>query len=624
MDDTSDKTTEATGLDAAHGAPLEDYPRPQLRRSAWVSLNGTWRFAFSSERTPEAVAWTHDITVPFPPESAASGVHDGGFHPVVWYERPFTVPESWAGQRVVLHFGAVDYAAKVWVNGQLVATHEGGHTPFRADITDALSGAVGAEQRVTVCAEDDPLDLHKPRGKQDWLPEPHSIWYPRTTGIWQSVWLEPVHEAHVSELRLTPDVASFSLLVETACALPSGPDTQPDTQPNGETSGEGLQLELTLRLGDEVLARDTAAVRATGTRAQVRRTLHLDDPGIDDARARLLWSPETPTLLELDLELKMGGETLDRVQSYTAMRSVSTRGGAFMLNGRPYFLRLALDQGYWDESLLAAPSSEALRKDVELAKAMGFNGVRKHQKLEDPRYLLWADRLGLLVWAELPSAYAFSPEAASRLTKEWLEAVARDYNHPCVVAWVPFNESWGVPDLPFVAAQRHLVAALYHLAKSLDPHRPVVGNDGWEHVVTDLLTIHDYSSDPETLRARYGTRAAGQESSVSVRPGGRDIVLEGFEDAADVQGAPIILSEFGGVRYAEGGEGWGYDQVESEEALLEKYRALIEVASEAGLAGFCYTQFADTFQEQNGLLYSDRRPKVPLEAFYKATAQRTR
>jgi beta-galactosidase/beta-glucuronidase len=592
------------------------YPRPQLRRAAWQSLDGAWRFAFGDARAPEAVAWTHEITVPFPPESAASGVSDGNFHPVVWYERPFTVPPAWAGQRVLLHFGAVDYVATVWVNGHLVATHEGGHTPFWADITDALRGGLGAEQRVTVRAEDDPLDLHKPRGKQDWLKEPHSIWYPRTTGIWQSVWLEPVGAARVSALRVTPDVARFSLFVEAMCALPSGPDA---------ASGRELQLELTLRRGEEVLARDTAAVRARGAHATVRHTLHLDDPGIDDARAHLLWSPESPTLLDLDVVLRRGDEVLDQVASYTALRSVEVRGGRFLLNGRPYFLRLALDQGYWDDTLLAAPSPEALRKDVELAKAMGFNGVRKHQKLEDPRYLFWADRLGLLVWAELPSAYAFSPETAARLTREWLEALARDYNHPCVVVWVAFNESWGVPDLPLVAAQRHLVAALYHLAKSLDPHRPVVGNDGWEHVVTDLLTIHDYSSDPETLRARYGTRAAAQESALNVRPAGRDIVLAGFENAVKVQGAPIILSEFGGVRYAPpqaGTAGWGYDQVESEEALLARYRALIEVASEVGLAGFCYTQFADTFQEQNGLLYSDRKPKVPLEDLYEATAQR--
>jgi beta-galactosidase/beta-glucuronidase len=245
--------------------------------------------------------------------------------------------------------------------------------------------------------------------------------------------------------------------------------------------------------------------------------------------------------------------------------------------------------------------------------------VRKHQKLEDPRYLYWADKLGLLVWTELPSAYAFTPDTGPRLTREWLGAIERDYNHPCVVTWVAFNESWGVPDLPLSDPQRQLVAALYHLTKSLDATRPVVGNDGWEHVATDLLTIHDYHSNPAVLKERYGTAAACAETSLNIRPAGREIVL------GEVSGdAPVILSEFGGVRYSSAQEGWGYQQVESAEALLETYRALIEAASSPGLAGFCYTQFADTFQEQNGLLYSDRTPKVPLEALFEAAAQRRR
>jgi len=574
----------------------DGYPRPQLIRETWLLLNGAWRFSFSETDDAMAVAWDREIQVPFPPESELSGVHDPGFHPVAWYQRTFTIPEDWQGERVLLHFGAVDYAARVWVNGQLVVTHEGGHTPFFADVTSALGSG---EQVVTVRAEDDPADLGKPRGKQDWLLEPHGIWYPRTTGIWQPVWLEPVSETHLTKLRLTPDLAGFSVTVEAQTTA---------------GTGEQLRLEVTLRLGDEVLAEDTCKL----TSGRVKRTLHLSDPGIDDARRRFLWSPEQPTLLELDLKLRRGETVLDEVKSYTALRSVGTQNGAFMLNDRPYFLRLALDQGYWDDSLLAAPNDAALRKDVELAKALGFNGVRKHQKLEDPRYLYWADRLGLLVWAELPSAYSFSPEAVSRLTKEWLGAIERDYNHPCVVTWVAFNESWGVPDLPLSNEQRHAVRALYHLAKALDATRPVVGNDGWEHVVTDLLTIHDYHPAAEMLSARYGTAEASRRTAQGRLDHGRMTALPN----ASITDQPVILSEFGGVRFHPEGEGWGYQQADSPEALLEQYRALIASASSPGLAGFCYTQFADTFQEQNGLLFSDRTPKVPLEAFYEATRQR--
>ena len=317
------------------------------------------------------MTWSGDIRVPYPPESELSGVNDPGFHPVVWYRRSFSPPESWRDGRVILHFGAVDYRARVWVNGQLVAEHEGGHTPFSADITDVLGDG---EQEVVVRAEDDPLDLEKPRGKQDWQPEPHGIWYPRTSGIWQSVWLERVADTHIAEVRFTPDLANFAVLSEVEVA----------------GDAEGLALELSFRLGDELLASDRLELQGP----KVARKVHLAVSGFDDLR-RFIWSPEHPNLIDITLELYRGDTLLDTVTSYTGLRSVEARDGKFFLNGRPYFLRLALDQGYWDESLLAAPSDEALKRDVELAKALGFNGVRKHQKIEDPRYLYWADKLGL-------------------------------------------------------------------------------------------------------------------------------------------------------------------------------------------------------------------------------------
>ena len=568
-----------------------DYPRPQFVRQEWLSLDGSWRFATTETSDPDGVAWTDRIRVPYPPESSLSGIGDTSYHRVVWYQRTFTVPPDWQGRRIMLHFGAVDYGARVWLNGHLVATHEGGHTPFQADVTGALGEG---EQELVVRAEDDPHDMHKPRGKQDWLSEPHGIWYPRTTGIWQTVWLEPVPGRHLAAVRFTPDLASFSIASEIAFSQ----------------AIEG-QLRLEMSLADEVLASDVWHVDGTS----VARSIALPDPGIDNARQRFLWSPEQPTLLQVRLTLESDGNVIDEVHSYTALRSVEARDGYFQLNGRPYILRLVLDQGYWDDGLLTAPDDDALKRDVERAKAMGFNGVRKHQKIEDPRYLYWADVLGLLVWAELPSAYSFSQRSVTRLTREWLEVIARDYNHPSIVVWVAFNESWGVPDLPRVQAQQHAVAALYHLAKALDGTRLVIGNDGWEHVVTDLLTIHDYSRDPATLAERYGTPEASRRTTYRTLEHGRPILLDHDEQ----RGQPIVLSEFGGIRYHEGAEGWGYQQADSPESLLRTYAAVIAAMPLGALAGFCYTQFADTFQEQNGLLYSDRRPKAPLEALDGAT-----
>jgi beta-galactosidase/beta-glucuronidase len=574
--------------------PTVDYPRPAFVRDRWSNLNGRWDFARSSESDPAKVNFDAAIIVPFPPEAPLSGLHDESYHERVWYRRTFTVPEGWRGARLIVHFGAVDSVARVWVNGRMVAQHEGGHTPFSADVTDSLTPE--GPQTIIVCADDDPHDMQLPRGKQDWLPEPHGIWYPRTTGIWQSVWLEPVAAEHVARVRFTPDLASFSVALDVTLSR--------------YVRGT---LHVTLRHGDRILIDDRFAVDGK----RVARTLALPDPGIDDARRALLWSPEHPTLLPVDLRLEVDGVVTDHVASYAALRSVEAREGLFHLNGRPYPLRLVLDQGYWQDGLMTAPDGKALRRDVVLTKALGFNGVRKHQKIEDPRFLHLADTLGLLVWEELPSAYAFGADAVARLTRVWLEVIERDYNHPCIVTWVAFNESWGVPDLPNDPRQRHAVSALYHLAKSLDATRLVVGNDGWEHVVTDLITLHDYSRDPRTLSERYGSDAAARASARSVLEHGRVGMLRADCDT----GQPVLLSEFGGIRYHPEGVGWGYQQVEDPADLLRIYAAMIAALPIRGVAGFCYTQLTDTFQEQNGLLFADRSPKAPLEAFGHATRE---
>ena len=577
-----------------------EYPRPQLVRDGWTSLNGERDLAFHAARQHrgplDAIDWTHRILVPFAPEAAASGIGDQGFHPCVWYRR--TLDGIATGGRTLLHFGAVDYAARVWLNGHLVVQHEGGHTPFTADITDALLS--DAPQVLVVRVEDDPADLAKPRGKQDWQLQPHSIWYPRTTGIWQTVWLETVGDTYIERLRWTPIFDGFEIGCEVVTA---------------GLQRSGLSVEVRLWHGDKLLADDRYSLMGQDT----MRKIALPDPGIDDSRNALLWSPEHPTLFDAEVVLRCGDTVLDTVRSYTALRSVSITRDRLMLNGRPYQLRLVLDQGYWPDTLMTAPSDQALRRDVELAKAMGFNGVRKHQKIEDPRYLYWADRLGLLVWEEMPSAYAFSPRAMTRLVSEWTEAIERDYSHPCVIVWVPFNESWGVPNLTAMQAHRNAVEALYHLTRMLDATRPVIGNDGWEASATDILGIHDYDGDPHKLRARYEAEHQSNTLFDRRRPGGRILTLDGFPH----RGQPIVLTEFGGVAYdprAPEHHTWGYSRTNTAEAFHALYRDLLRVVNETAMfSGFCYTQFADTFQETNGLLNADRSPKIPLEQISAAT-----
>jgi beta-galactosidase/beta-glucuronidase len=573
------------------------YPRPQLVRDDWQSLDGPWRFAFDDAgawRLPADVPdWPLAIEVPFPPESEASGIGDTGFHSSFWYQRDFHC-EAGSG-RVLLRFGAVDFAARVWVNGALATTHEGGHTPFMADITDLL--APGARQVVTVCVRDDPHDLTQPRGKQDWQLEAHSIWYPRTSGIWQTVWIERVGRTWVDKLRWTPFVDGFAIDIEARIA--------------GDVV-EDLALEVDLMHGDHCLARD----RYLAVHGEVNRRIALSDPGIDDFRNELLWSPERPTLLDARIRLLRDGEVIDEFTSYTALRSVDILRDRFMLNGRPYMLRLVLDQGYWPSTHLAAPDDDALRRDIELAKAMGFNGVRKHQKIEDPRYLYWADRLGLLVWEEMPSAYRFTRTAIKRVVREWTEAIERDYSHPCVIVWVTFNESWGVPELTSRRAQRDAVQALYHLTRTLDATRPVIGNDGWESSATDIIGIHDYDTNPDHLRQRYASEGSPEQLFDRRRPGGRILTLDGYPH----RGQPIMLTEFGGVACAVPADGdgdtraWGYTMVQDLAEFAAKFESLVHAVIHTPMfAGFCYTQFCDTFQEANGLLTDDRRPKLPLE-----------
>jgi beta-galactosidase/beta-glucuronidase len=568
-----------------------------LERAEWISLDGEWEFSLDPDancKMPGDPKWDMRIQVPFSPETSASGIGNTGFYRACWYRRQFNAPRLNPGERLLLHFGAVDHTAKVWVNDRVVIEHEGGYTPFFADITVDLDP--DGPQTIVVRAGDDPADLSKPRGKQDWQLHPHSIWYPRTTGIWQTVWLERVPATWLGYVRWTPTVERWEIGFEAWL--------------EGERR-EGLRLNVKLYAGETMLADDTYAVVA----GEVHRRIALSDPGVDDYRNELLWSPATPTIIFAELKLWGGrGELVDTARSYTALRSIGAQGDKFVLNGRPYQLRMVLDQGYWPESGLTAPDDDAYRRDVELAKALGFNGVRKHQKIESPRYLYWADMLGLLVWEEMPSAYRYNKTSIERLAAEWSAAIARDASHPSIVAWVPFNESWGVPDLPDSPAQRHYVQALYHLTKTLDPSRPVIGNDGWESVATDIIGIHDYDDQPERIARRYGTEEIPRLFKRE-RPGGRLLMLEG-QPAEQ----PIMLTEFGGIAFSRDAATWGYSRTDTEEDFAKRYLDLLKVVRALPmLAGFCYTQFTDTYQEANGLLYADRTPKIPVEHIALAT-----
>jgi beta-galactosidase/beta-glucuronidase len=545
--------------------PRPEYPRPRLRRREWVNLNGAWQFAF------DAPNFDRSIVVPFAYQSAKSGIGERTLHDTVWYQRRFQRPDA---DRLLLHFGAVDYTATVWVNDVEVARHEGGHTPFSADI----SGVVRRGDNELVVRADDPAtDRSLPRGKQYWGEKPEGIFYTATTGIWQTVWLEPLPERHVTSLRLWPRLDDGVLEFDVGT---SDPDAN-------------VELNVTLR------GRPVGGFAGRPGRGRLP---------LADVQA---WSPQTPVLYELTVRLlDSAGRDIDRVESYFGLRTVGTSDGRFLLNGEPYLQRLVLDQGYYPGGWYTAASDADLRRDIELAKAFGFNGARKHQKIEDPRWLYWADRLGFLVWAEMPSFHEHTAQAEQRLMDELAAAIERDRDHPCVVAWVPMNESFGFKRPLPERVVATLLNRLYALAHQLDETRPVVSNDGLEHARTDLFTLHDYGT-PTDLRRRYATLASALE------PSGRPLPL--YLPGYSYQGEPMLVTEFGGIAL-EGSGGWAYARAGSMRELAERYADLITaLMAEGPVEGFCYTQLTDIEQECNGLLTFDRRAKTDAAILFPIT-----
>lgn len=576
-----------------------DYPRPQLRRSNWLSLDGSWAFKQDPANAGLKEGWFRGlaeaaaITVPYPPESQASGVGDTSFdNQIIWYQKDLAVAElralqTQADDEILLHFGAVDFESEVWVNGQSVYRHVGGNTPFSVEIGRFLGDSETAT--IIVRAHDNPLDVEKPRGKQDWLPEPHVIWYERTSGIWQSVWCEAVPTTYVTRLHTEANVPGATVTIEFEL---------------NKWVAQGTTFSATLSYGDEILASGSVLVISD----RGRLTLEIERQRNGQHCEQLLWSPENPRLITIEVEVGA-----DKVASYTGLRSVGYAHGRFLLNDRPYYTRSVLNQGYRTASHLAAPSVEALKEEILLIKALGFNSARLHQKIEDPRLAFFADTLGLMLWVESPSSYTTSTRAITRMLSEWPTVIDRFKSHPSVTVWVPLNESWGVQHISHERRARHYAEAMWHLTKSLDGSRLVVSNDGWELTSSDIWSIHDYEGSPEVLSDRYETAEKVDALLNGVGPAGRRMRLSGVED----QGQPAMLTEFGGITYAPGSthDTWGYSTAGSADEFEKHLRSVVRAVQSGQLAGFCYTQLRDTLQEANGLVDEAGVPKLPLETY---------
>jgi len=562
--------------------PRPEYPRPDFRRDAWLNLNGLWDFRFDDYDLGESERWylgekefDKKILVPFPFQSKMSGIHDESFHDIVWYRREFSIPEDWKGRRILLHFGAVDYETKVWLNKRFLGSNVGGYVPFYFDITDYLK-----ERNLLILRIYDPHG-DQPRGKQSSKIHPSGVYYMRITGIWQTVWLEPVGDAYLTSCRVITDIEKAKVTIQTNL--------------KGKTEGCNLSASIYFASNEE----GKAEKRIEANSAQLEISL----PRVK------LWSPEIPDLYDIEFTVSKNGEVLDKVKSYFGMRKVSIKNGKFLLNNEPHYLKMALDQGYYPDGLYTAPSDDDLRKDVEAAKLLGLNGVRKHQIASDPRYLYWCDKLGLLVWGEMAD-WGMPLKMKDIFWEEWKRVIERDFNHPCIVVWVPFNERWEAYE---DRECQEVLVEIYRKTKALDPTRLVIDTSGYAHTETDIVDTHEYvwkrGSD---FREKW--KMPQECKDPSKRP------LPPFAKGFDYKGQPIIISEWGGYEIdkfkpiVDRPIKPRRHTVEDEYTFISLYRDVVEaIIDEPAISGFCYTQLYDVEGEVNGFLTYDRKWKIPPE-----------
>lgn len=582
--------------------PRSEYPRPQMVRSQWLCLNGTWDFAFDHadtglERGMLSQSFDQKITVPFCPESELSGIGHVDFMDAVWYRRSVQIPKQWDGQRLLLHFQAVDNEATVWVNDQQVGRHKGGWSPFNCDITNAVKA--GQTANIVVRARDGRSE--NPRGKQSVRYKNFGCLYTRTTGIWQTVWLEPVPmQAHLNRPRITPDVANNRFMVEQA------------------VTGNMKNLKLRITLADQ-----QGQINQTTCKIGNQLTPIVDVPIPEDRLTR--WSIQTPHLYDLTIELLDDqNHCIDHVKSYAGLRSISISGKAVYINDEPVFQRLVLDQGYYADGIMTAPTEKALINDIKLSMDAGFNGARLHEKVFEERFLYHADRMGYLVWGEFGDwgvdRYKNSnahETFTSAWIAQWLEVIQRDYSHPSIIGWCPLNETnANMGDR--IGNLDDITHAMYHATKLADKTRPVLDTSGYSHRVVDadIYDAHDYTQEPEKLEQNH---AGLKDNKPFLNVGANK-----EQWSIPYGGQPYFVSEFGGIWWnpqaAKDEASWGYGQrPKNIEEFYERFESLCKVLlNNPDMFGYCYTQLTDVFQEQNGIFYFDRTNKFDLNRIRKA------
>ena len=584
--------------------PRPEHPRPDFERVKWINLNGEWQFEIDDSKSGLEKGWnsgktfSRKIIVPFPPESKLSGVEEKDFMESIWYRRFFDVPEDWLDGRVLLHFGAADYRTTVWVNGHKVGSHKGGYTPFTFDITRLVKPR---DNELVVWVTDECRSGLQPTGKQCHRLKSYGCFYTRVTGIWQTVWLENVPQQYIRYFHITTNPYDGEVFISTHI----------------EGARDKYVFVAYIYDGESLVAKGQTRASSPVSYIHIR---------VPNPR---LWSPEDPHLYKLVLRLIPEDGLVDEVNSYFGLREIRRFKNKILLNNQIRFLRLVLDQGYYPDGVYTAPSDEAIRRDIEIAKEMGFDGARLHQKVFEPRFLYWADRLGYLVAGEFPDwgADITNPSVREALLDEWIEAVRRDINHPCIIIWTPFNERViRIGDEECIEFIRRVT----RITRMLDPTRLIIDCSGWTHVdeEIDIYDIHDYEQNPKLFKSHYVKLIEASENIDEIRISFDFRSPKNFLRNSPYSGQPFIVSEYGGIWWNPPGlevkESWGYgERPRSLEEFIARYKALTEsLLSNKAISGFCYTQLYDIEQETNGLYTYDRRPKVDPKIIWSINRQK--
>ena len=569
---------------------IKDYPRPQFVRKEWENLNGEWNFIFDDNDEGETREYfkkfplSGKIIVPFTYETKLSGIEDDTVHYIVWYNKKINIrKEQIENKKIILNFEGSDYKTKIWINGNYIGENIGAYSRFSFDIEKYV---IEGKNDITIKVEDS-LSKDQPRGKQRYRKESWKCWYIQTTGIWKTIWIEWVSKKYLKGVKIISKTDKVILEVETNLL-------------EQDIEKQKYYIETEISFNGQILNKTKKMIFNNYEKIE----LNIVKAGIKHDIQK--WSVNSPNLYDITYKLYCEDKVLDTVNSYFGIRDIAIKGNRIFLNNEELYLKFILDQGYWKESHLTPPNEDSLIKDIESVLAFGYNGIRKHQKVEDERFLYWCDVKGVLVWGEMANCYNFDDNSLQNFTNEWIRVVKQNYNHPSIITWVPINESWGIPEVSICEKEQNFANSLYYLTKSMDNTRPVISNDGWEHTISDIITIHDYKQDDELLYQEYTDKDMKILNNLKEYNGKHKLFAKGYK----YEGQPVIISEYGGIAI-NSKEGWGYGkQVKDEKELIERFTKLTKAIKNIPyISGYCYTQLTDVQQEINGLMNEKRGSK---------------